>query len=96
MIDATPDEINIIKKILHEHVPNREVRVFGSRILGTSKPYSDIDLVLMCDEKIDLNIIFKLKDAFEFSTLPYRVDVVDWQRISQDFQAIINQQYEII
>jgi len=96
MIDAPEKDLNKIKQILTEYVPGLEVRVFGSRVNGRSKPYSDLDLVIVNKEKIDRTILIKLREAFQESNLPFRVDVLDWNRISADFQNIIARNYVII
>ena len=35
-------------------------------------------------------------EAFEASDLPFRVDVLDWHRISESFHKVIEQAYEVI
>jgi len=37
-----------------------------------------------------------LKDAFAESSLPFRVDVVDWATTSAEFRAIIEERFEVI
>ena len=37
-----------------------------------------------------------LKEAFEESELPFRVDVLDWQATSPQFRKVIEKQYEIL
>ena len=37
-----------------------------------------------------------LVEAFQESTLPFRVDVLDWHETSPSFQAIIAEQYAVI
>jgi predicted nucleotidyltransferase len=54
MIDLTPDQLAIIRDILSLHVPNAEIRVFGSRVSGKPKPWSDLDsFKLMIEDKSD-------------------------------------------
>jgi len=38
----------------------------------------------------------EIRKAFEESELPYRVDVLDYFGISSEFQAIIDDGYEVI
>ncbi|MCD6310901.1 MAG: hypothetical protein J7M11_00360 [Elusimicrobia bacterium] len=45
--------------------------------------------------KLD-KIFYALKEDFEESDLPFRVDVLDWNRISDEFKKVISKQYEII
>lgn len=96
MIDLRPSHIREIKLILTEHVPDCEVRVFGSRVNQKSQTYSDIDLVLIGESKIDWQRIERLKQAFSESELPIMVDVIDWNTLSPEFQKTINKKYEVI
>ena len=52
MIDLQPDHLALIQTILAQHVPQAEVRAFGSRVTGAARNYSDLDLVV-CRQKID-------------------------------------------
>lgn len=44
-------------------------------------------------EKMPINEYYALKDAFEYSELPFRVDLLDWHRISKGFQKLILKNY---
>lgn len=96
MIDISKKHLNIVKEILSNHVPDCEVRVFGSRIEGNAKPYSDLDLVIIGKAKLDRKIMIGLKEAFQESALPFRVDILDWHRISDNFKKIIEKRYKIL
>lgn len=72
------------------------MRVFGSRVDGSPKPYSDLDLAFVAEKELNLAAIGRLKEAFEESDLPFRVDVLDWNSISEDFRKIIAQKYEVL
>lgn len=96
MIDLDPDNLSMVKQILREHVPEYEVWVFGSRVQGTAKRYSDLDIVLVGSEKLDFNRLYRLKEAFEESELPIRVDVIDWQTTSDAFRQVIKKRYECL
>ena len=47
MIDASPSQLDTVTRILAGHVPECEVRVFGSRATWTAKDYSDLDLAVV-------------------------------------------------
>jgi hypothetical protein len=40
--------------------------------------------------------MFQTEEAFAESVLPFRVDLMDWHTISENFQKIIDQKYELI
>jgi uncharacterized protein len=96
MIDVAAEQIKIIKNILQKYVPDCEVRAFGSRVKGTARKHSDLDLALVDKDVIPRKILFALKEEFENSDLPFRVDLTDWHRISNEFQEIILKQYEAL
>ena len=79
--------------ILHEHLPvDVKVWVFGSRANWTTKDSSDLDLALEGENKLSHKLLGALKDAFEDSTLPYTVDVVDLHTVSHAFKQIVERQ----
>jgi uncharacterized protein len=61
--------------------------VFGSRVHGTQKNFSDLDLCV----KEDLSDLTKcyLQMDFDESNLPFKVDIIEWNKISKDFQSLI-------
>ena len=46
MLDLPENQLQLVRGILQEIAPDREVWAFGSRVKGTAKPYSDLDLVI--------------------------------------------------
>jgi predicted nucleotidyltransferase len=96
MICVSDEELKIILDIIKTHASDCEVRAFGSRYKWTAKDYSDLDLVFIGKEKLGINRTAELRETFEESDLPYRVDVLDWKSISENFKNVINKGYEII
>lgn len=96
MIDIESGYLIEIKNTLQDIVPNCDVLVYGSRVRGNALKYSDLDLAIVGREKLDWRIIEELKDAFAESDLPYRVDVLDWNAISTEFQKAIEKHHETI
>ena len=96
MIDMKPEQLIEVREILEHHVPGCEVRAFGSRVTGRTKPWSDLDLAIVGPEPMGLRKRGRLIEAFQESTLPFRVDVLDWHEASPTFQAIIAEHYAVI
>ena len=96
MIDVEEHHLETIKRILAEYVGGCEVRAFGSRGNGTAKDYSDLDLAIIGNGKIERRVKMLLREAFEESDLPFRVDIVDYNTVSEAFRAIIKENYEVI
>ena len=92
-VDIRPDHLEIVQGILREHLPGGvKVWVFGSRADWTTKDSSDLDLALESKSKLDRKVLGALADAFEDSDLPYTVDIVDINRVSDDFRQIVESQ----
>lgn len=96
MIDIRPNHLEIVKAILKRLAPNAEVRAFGSRVTWTAKDHSDLDLAILGEGLLDFRTRVLLEEAFEESDLPFRVDVVDWATVSEDFRRIIGQEYVVL
>ena len=89
MIDAPAAAVDTVLDILSRHVPDREVRVIGSRASGQAKPFSDLDLVVMGDEPLSLHARGRLRDAFAESNLPFAIALIEWALSSDAFRLII-------
>ncbi len=61
--------------------------MFGSRIVGKPAKFSDIDVAVMGEQKVPGYVLENLREAFENSNLPYRVDVVDLNSSSAQFKT---------
>lgn len=91
-INVPAPALKAVLTMLARHVPDRDVRVMGSRVTGRAKPFSDLDLVVMGDEPLDLCTRGQLRDAFDESNLPFAVDIVEWASASAAFRRIIDEQ----
>jgi predicted nucleotidyltransferase len=94
MIDLKPEHYQEVKRIFDAYLPGADVRVFGSRIKGTSKRYSDLDLVVFGEDKKDAAILSALKSRLSESDLPFTVDVLDWAELTPQFRAVIKERNE--
>ncbi len=96
MIDIDNLQLELIKRILSETIPEYSVWAFGSRVNGRPQKFSDLDLALVSNEKIDWRIIERLKDAFSESDLPIMIDVVDFNSVSENFRKIIFENHSVV
>ncbi|QLB14073.1 DNA polymerase beta subunit [Mannheimia granulomatis] len=92
-LDVTPEELAIVKSILQQFVPNYPVWAFGSRVKGTARKYSDLDLAIITEMPLTFLERDNLKEAFSESDLVWKVDIVDWATTSEAFRQIIRQKY---
>ncbi len=88
-VDLRPDHWTIVQTALRQHVPDREVLVFGSRATRDAREYSDLDLAIMGEEPLTLRVISALDEALGESDLPFKVDIVEWARIHEGFRRIV-------
>lgn len=96
MIDLTPEQLAIVRRLLATHVPECEVRAFGSRVTDKAKPYSDLDLALLGPARLPIGRLATLREAFAESELSIRVDVLDWHAISEAFRGVIAAKFELL
>lgn len=77
------EDEELILSVLVRHLPaDTEVFFFGSRINETHKRASDLDILIRNKRPIPLEIIAIIREEFENSDLPYKVDIVDDNSIS--------------
>lgn len=95
-IDISPGDMETVMGILRVHAPGREVWVFGSRITGSAKPFSDLDLAVMGDKPLPSSALAEMKESFSESNLPFKVDVVEWADTSPQFRKIIEDRHEVL
>jgi uncharacterized protein len=74
---------NTLIDIIHKHLPNCKIYLFGSRARGTNQQGADIDLALDCGSSIDMNSIFKIQGDIEETIIPLTVDLVDVHSASE-------------
>ena len=92
MLDLPPQYCQLIARIAQTYAPDYEVRVFGSRVRGTARQYSDADLAFIGAKSLSTDQLIRLKEAFENSALPFHVDIVDWRRATAAFRASVEAQ----
>lgn len=87
----------LVRDVLRRHLPTTcTVWVFGSRVDGNPKPFSDLDLALIHQTPLPFAMLAALEHDFDESKLPIKVDIVDWQRITPAFRKIIEQKHQVI
>jgi len=94
LLELNEKDRDFILKVLQKHCPDADYWVFGSRIKGTHRPYSDLDLAVVGQDVIPLSTMFEIKQSFAESDLPFKVDLVDFHQISDEFKSHILNKYE--
>lgn len=85
-IQLSSDQINIVQNIL----AGLDVIIFGSRIKGTAKTFSDLDVCIK--NKLSPSNYELLKEKFEESDLPFKVDIAEYERLDDFFKNIIKKE----
>jgi len=82
MVHLSEKDLILVKSILSEYPC--QFYIFGSRVKGAQKKYSDLDLCYK--DALPDAIVAKIQEAFEESDLHFKVELLDWNRCDADFQ----------
>jgi len=89
-VDLREDHAALVRHVLRSNLPPGACTwVFGSRAKWAAKDSSDLDLAVDAGRALTLSERSQLAEAFDESTLPWKVDVVDIHSISSKFREII-------
>lgn len=84
-LNVLPPQRELIVDLLRQFVPGVEVWAFGSRVKDAARDSSDLDMVLFSDSSRRAQVS-ALREAFEESSLPFRVDLHVWEEIPDNFR----------
>ncbi len=70
-------QLHLVRRLIDGVLPGATVAVFGSRATGRARPFSDLDLLMIEPRALSWRQRAELRDAFEASSLPFKVDVVE-------------------
>ena len=73
---------NIIETIL-KYLPAANLYLFGSRAKGRHHETSDIDIAIDNKVKIEKKIVFQLKNSIDSLNIPYTIDIVDFNNVTE-------------
>ncbi len=87
----TSEQVAFISTTMKRFLPEAKILAFGSRVQGSARQYSDLDLALELEGKkpVPLHVLSQIQEVFQQSNLPIRIDIIDMATISDDFRAII-------
>ena len=94
-IDITAAERETILALLQQHLPRTVAWVYGSRVTGASTPKSDLDLVVFATPE-QRRQVGELREAFEESNLPFRVDLFVWDDVPESFREGIDTDHAVL
>ncbi len=89
-LDLRDGELAILRSCLGTHLPSdARAFAFGSRVDGSARRYSDLDVALVWDRPLDFDTMAALAEALSESDLPFTVDLVDAALLAPAFRARI-------
>ena len=89
MCGISQDEEKIILKSLSPFFKEYDFYYYGSRARGDFRPLSDLDILIKGQKAFDTLDLENLKNVFDNSNLPFIVNLVDFQNITEKFYASI-------
>ncbi len=90
-----PEQLRLVRSLTQAHLPGVEVWAYGSRVGGTPRRYSDLDLVAFTAPMQSAQAV-NLREAFEESDLPIRVDLFLWDELPVSFHRRIEREYAVL
>ncbi|MDF1654320.1 MAG: nucleotidyltransferase domain-containing protein [Coxiellaceae bacterium] len=88
-MDIKDEHLQWILHTIKQEINTPTIYAFGSRVAGTAQQYSDFDVAVDCNEKIPLLALSTLDEKFADSDIPFKIDLIDWHRITPEFQQHI-------
>ena len=78
---------NLVKRLKGRGL---KVYVFGSRSTGINHPFSDVDILLEGDVNLDIESEIRcIKEFFEESNFPYKVDLVHYNNLAKSYRKTV-------
>ena len=81
--------------LLERHLPNTAAWAYGSRAQWTARPQSDLDMVVFASPEQN-GRVSHLREAFEESNLPFRVDLFVWDAVPEQFRRQIEAEHVVL
>jgi len=87
-----------LKKIVGKYLNLGEYELFyfGSRVANKGDGRSDIDVGIKGAQKVDSNVLSKIKEEINWLPTLYSVDIVDFTDTSEEFREVAEQETEKI
>ena len=85
---------DIVSKYLD--LDQNKIFFFGSRVTEKGNERSDIDIGIEGTEEISWQVMEKIKEDFENLPILYKVDIVDFKKVSSDFYDLAKQKIEML
>lgn len=95
-ITVTVRHLRYLLEQLKLYIPDATVWAFGSRVKGSNRTSSDLDLAVLCDKETATKQLPKLNEVFIESDIPFKVQLLDFNRLPVNMQDNIKKKYIIL
>ena len=95
----SPDKLKkLILEIAGRHLDLKKYRLFffGSRVSGAAGERSDIDVGIEGPEPLPAKLFADIEDEVENLPVLYKIEIVDFKKVSPDFREVALQHVEDI
>ena len=88
------DQLDKVQRILRVHFSGLDVDAYGPRVTGVDlTPDSALDVAVISPKPISFEKMVSVERAFADSGLPFRVDIVDWAKLTESMQKNIKKEH---
>lgn len=94
-LDIPPGPRQELLALLCQFIPGVAVWAYGSRVKGTARANSDLDLVVFTSPA-QRPLVSELRDALAESNIPFMVDLHVWDEIPEHFRRTIEQDHAVL
>lgn len=87
-----------VKKIVGKYLNLNDYKLFffGSRVNGKNISRSDIDIGIEGKNPLDIGVLARIKEEISNLSILYKIDIVDFKSVDEDFYKVAKQNIEII
>jgi len=94
-IDISSEQRELLLGLIRQYLPGVAVWAYGSRVKGTARTNSDLDLVVFTTPDKQ-RPVSELKEALGESNLPFIVDLHVWDEVPESFHEGIRENYAVL
>jgi uncharacterized protein len=89
MVQRTSQHLQAVRRILLDRLQSYNARIylFGSITRGEFRRTSDIDVAILSAGSLPDGVLSEIREEFENSRVPYRVELIDLAKASPKFVA---------
>ncbi|MBF0626616.1 MAG: nucleotidyltransferase domain-containing protein [Magnetococcales bacterium] len=95
LLDIAPQEAALLHGLLQRYLPDVSVWAYGSRVKGSARRYSDLDLVVFATPE-QRDRVVEFREAADESNLPFLLDVLIWEQLPEAFHRTIEARHVMI